>query len=111
MPTPIPTIPPPNGERVTQALLYETLYTLDQALAARFTAIMESITSVGRQVQGVTSDLASHKADGHPFTQKSETIREEIRLDTKKAALAAALVAALTVILSKLPDFLQYLRL
>ena len=83
------TLKPPNGDRVTQAALYKALYDMDQGLSRRFTVFLEIVA-------GLREDLEEHRADGHPKARREETVRAEINLDAKKAAVAAGLIAFAT---------------
>ena len=84
-----PPVSPPNGNNVTNAELYKTLYQMDQRLAERDTAL---ISMVG----GLRTDFSNHAKDGHPWTQTSEVVQEELRLDAKKAGVVAAVLAFVT---------------
>ena len=97
-----PTIDAPNGEKVTQAQLYKGLYDLDQGLSERFTVVLEAIN-------GLRSDYRQHTADGHPFTQRAEVIKEEIKLDAKKAAIVAALLTVMGIIIASVGDVIARL--
>ena len=79
-------VTPPNGDRVTQAQLYQALYDLDQNMAEAFTQVHEGLNDL-------RGDLSNHAADGHPYTQKAETVREEIRLDARKMGVLGGLLA------------------
>ncbi len=76
----------PNGKKVTQAQLYKALYQLDQNVA-------EAITAVHDTLNGLRESFEGHRADGHPYTDKAEVVKEEIRLDAKKAGLATGILA------------------
>jgi hypothetical protein len=84
-----PPIEPPNGHSVSNAELYKTLYLMDQRLAERDTALIGMVGTL-------RTDFSTHTKDGHPFTQNAEVIKEEIKLDAKKAGLVAALLAFAT---------------
>lgn len=77
-----PPLDPPNGHAVSNAELYKALYTLDQRLGERDTALL---TLIG----GVRTDFSNHAKDGHPWNQQAERVREEIKLDAAKAGVAA----------------------
>jgi hypothetical protein len=94
-PTFEPVLAPPNGERVTQALLYKSLYELDQGLSERFTTVMDAILGAQDLAVQLRADFEGHRNDGHPFNQRAEIIKEEIRLDGKKAAIAAGVLAVM----------------
>mgnify|MGYP001587213736 CR=1 FL=1 len=82
-------IPAPNGERVTNLALYEALYKLDQGISERFTELIVGQNQLRR-------DFERHREDGHPITSQAE----QIKLDTKKAAIGAGLLGLLTVIVA-----------
>jgi len=90
-----PPLPPPNGGAVTNSQLYKALYTLDQRLADRDTAL---ITMIGRQRE----DFSRHTEDGHPFTKKAEIVQEKIKMDGKRAGVLAALLGLVTLLGSRL---------
>ena len=95
-----PALAPPNGGMVTNAKLYEALYALDQRLADRDTVMLGTIN---RQRE----DFSNHIQDGHPFTQSAEIVKEEIKLDAKKAGIVAgalALMVALSGLVSAVID-------
>ena len=85
------TLEPPNGERVTQATLYRTLYEMDQGLGRRFTAFLEIMV-------GLREDFEEHRKDGHPKVQREETVRERLKLEAKQVALLGGFVAFLATI-------------
>jgi hypothetical protein len=100
---------PPNGERVTQAVLYKALYDLDQGLSSRFTVVMDAILSTERQATQLRSDFEGHRQDGHPHTARAEIIREEIKLDGKKAAVAAGFLAVMAAAFTVMAKTLEVL--
>ena len=77
----------PNGERVTLGKLYQALYDLDQGISERFTELIVGQNQLRR-------DFERHREDGHPIVSQAE----QVKLDTKKAAIAAGLLALLTAI-------------
>lgn len=79
-------VTPPNGDRVTQAQLYQALYQLDQNMA-------EAFTEVHGALNDIRGDFSTHTADGHPYTQKAEVVKAELRLDGKKVALRTGVLA------------------
>ena len=93
-------VQPPNGDKVTQAMLYQALYDLDQGLGKRFTSIADSINLISEAIQ-------NHMKDGHPFTDRAAVVKEEIKLDTRKAAVVAALLGVGTVSLTLITEVLR----
>lgn len=109
-------IPPPNGERVTQAQLYKALYDLDQGLSRRHTTVLDTMNEIRSTISSVSHGVnilgeayRQHTADGHPQINREATIREEIKLDTRKAALGAAALGVLTAIVTGLVKLVDYL--
>ena len=88
------TIPeqPSNG-RVTQGELYKALYSLQEQLAETHRSITRGVDGVVDRVQGIDEKLDRHLADGHP--RVNEIQAEQIKLDAKKAGIAAAFLAAI----------------
>ena len=95
--TPECNIAPPNGERVTQATLYKALYDLDQGLNTRLTAILAVVVGTQDVSGQLREDFEEHRKDGHPQNQRAEVVKEEIKLDAKKAAIVASLITLVTV--------------
>jgi hypothetical protein len=90
-------VDPPNG-RVSQRDLYKALYDLDQGLGERFTSMYDGMNDIADRLYQLRADFEGHRGDGHPFTQKAEIVKEEIKLDAQKAAIVTAflgLIAAL----------------
>ena len=85
------TIAAPNGHKVTNAELYEVLYKLDQRQTDRDTLIFSIL-------HGIRSDFSSHTKDGHPFRDEAQIVKEEIKLDAQKAALATKFLAVTAII-------------
>ena len=102
-----PTIAPSNGDRVTQATLYKALYELDQGLSRRFTVFLEVVAGIQEDVSHVRDDFETHREDGHPKAQYEETVRAEIGLDTKKAAVIAGLAAFATSVVLLVAKFFE----
>lgn len=100
-------ISPPNGDRVTQADLYKALYNLDQGLSERYTSIASDIREGVSLVRQLRQDFEKHREDGHPSYDRSSIVKEEIRLDAKKAALGTALLGFLTISMTILSIILQ----
>jgi hypothetical protein len=96
--TPECNVSPPNGERITQATLYKALYDLDQGLSSRLTTILDVVVCAQDAALQLREDFEAHREDGHPQNRQAETVREEIKLDTKKAAIVASVLTLLTVV-------------
>lgn len=88
-----PPLKPPNGHEVTTGELYAALYTLDQRLADRDTVLMG-------QLGQLRTDFSNHTQDGHPFTDRAAVVKEEIKLDAKKAGVFAALITVAGAVVS-----------
>ena len=89
------TVPEINGRKVTQADLYKALYDLSGQVGERFNRVEDLIIDNGKSILMTTGLLDAHRSDGHPFTQTAEIAKAELKLDTKKAALAAVVIAFL----------------
>ncbi len=79
--TATPPLDPPNGHAVTNGELYQALYQMDKRIGERDTSLINLMV-------GVRTDLSNHTKDGHPFTERAEIIKEEIKLDMKKLGLS-----------------------
>jgi hypothetical protein len=106
-PTFEPVLKAPNSDRVTQAVLYKALYELDQGLSDRFTTVMDAILSAQALATQLRADFEVHRIDGHPYNQRAEVIKEEIKLDAKKAAVVAGMLATMTAAFTVVAKILE----
>ena len=101
-------IPEANGKKVTQADLYKALYELSGQIGERFNRVEDLIIDNSKSILMTAGLLDAHRADGHPFTQAAEIAQAKLKLDTKKAALAAVVVAFLGTIGAAAIKLIEY---
>lgn len=92
-----PPLSPPNGHNVTTAELYEALYNMSQRQDQQHTVTLGLVS-------GIRQDLSAHTKDGHPYTQRAEVIKEEIKLDAKKAGIVTGLLAVAAAVIAYLKE-------
>jgi len=86
-----PTVTPPNGESVTLTQFYREFWRQDISLTERFNIIFVDLLQLRR-------DFEAHRVDGHPFTDRAGVVKEEIKLDARKAAVVAAFLTVIAAV-------------